>query len=90
MEPMTDFEIFKGKCISVLLFKKYLLNVVFCYWSIIALQWPLFLSLQAKIKKYYESFPGGSVVKNLPANSGDMGSVPGLGRSPGVGNGNLL
>ena len=36
-------------------------------------------------------FPGGSVVKNLPANAGDMrdlGSVPGLARSPGEGNGN--
>ena len=31
-------------------------------------------------------FPGGSVVKNLPANAGDardMGSIPRLGRSPG-------
>ena len=35
-------------------------------------------------------FPGGSVVKNLPANAGDAGSVPGLGRSPGRGNGNPL
>ena len=26
-------------------------------------------------------FPGGSVVKDLPANAGDMGSVPHLGRS---------
>ena len=33
-------------------------------------------------------FPGGSVVENPPANAGDAGSVPGLGRSPGVGNGN--
>ena len=24
------------------------------------------------------SFPGGSVVKNLPANAGDMGLIPGL------------
>ena len=33
------------------------------------------------------------VVKNLPANAGDSreaGSIPGLGRSPGVGNGNPL
>ena len=30
-----------------------------------------------------DSFPGGSVVKNLPANAGDMGSISGLGRSPG-------
>ena len=30
---------------------------------------------------YIEGFPGGAVVENLPANSGDMGSSPGLGRS---------
>ena len=38
-------------------------------------------------------FPGGSVVENLPANAGnvrDAGSIPGLGRSPSVGNGNQL
>ena len=34
--------------------------------------------------------PGGSVVKNSPANTGDVGSISGLGRSPGGGNGNLL
>ena len=33
-------------------------------------------------------FPGGSVVKNLSASARDKGSIPGLGRSPGVGNGN--
>ena len=31
-------------------------------------------------------FPGGSVVKNPPANTGDMGLISGLGRSPGEGN----
>ena len=25
-------------------------------------------------------FPGGPVIKNLPANAGDMGSIPGPGR----------
>ena len=35
-------------------------------------------------------FPGGSVVKSLPANAGDQGLIPGLGRSPGEGNGNTL
>ena len=35
-------------------------------------------------------FPGGPAVKNLPANAGGVGSVPGLGRSPGGGNGNPL
>ena len=34
--------------------------------------------------------PGGSVVKNLPANAGDAGSIPGSGRSPGGGNGKPL
>ena len=31
-------------------------------------------------------FPGGSVVKNLPASAGDVGLIPGLGRSPRGGN----
>ena len=35
-------------------------------------------------------FPDSSVVKNLPASAGDMGSIPELGRSPGEGNGNPL
>ena len=35
-------------------------------------------------------FPGGSVVKNPPANAGDTGLIPGLGRSPGEENGNPL
>ena len=35
-------------------------------------------------------FPGGTVVKNLPANSRDLGSIPGLGRSPRQWNGKPL
>ena len=38
-------------------------------------------------------FPGGSVVKNPPVNAGDtrdVGSILGLGRFPGGGNGNSL
>ena len=35
-------------------------------------------------------FPRGSVVKNPPAKTGDAGSIPGLGGSPGEGNGNPL
>ena len=37
-----------------------------------------------------QGFPGSSVVKSLPTNAGDMDLVPGSGRSPGEGNGNLL
>ena len=33
------------------------------------------------LKKSLQDFPGGPVVKNLPANAGDTGSIPGLGRS---------
>ena len=35
-------------------------------------------------------FPGGSEVKVSARNAGDLGSIPGLGRSPGEGNGNPL
>ena len=31
--------------------------------------------------KILQDFPGGAVVKNPPANAGDMGSIPGPGRS---------
>jgi len=35
-------------------------------------------------------FSGGSLVKNPTANAGNVGAIPGLGRSPGEGNGNPL
>ena len=34
-----------------------------------------------RVKRTQKGFPGGSVVKNLPANAGDTGSIPDLGRS---------
>ena len=37
-----------------------------------------------------EDFPGGSMVKNPPANARHTGSIPESGRSPGEGNGNPL
>ena len=49
------------------------------------LRWAFFYSPKA-----YEGFPGGSVVKNLPANAGYLSSIPGSGRSPEGGNGNPL
>ena len=33
------------------------------------------------IRYFLLGFPGGAVVENLPANTGDTGSSPGLGRS---------
>ena len=41
--------------------------------------------LEVVVNRYSKAenvgFPSGSVVKNLPANAGDMGSIPGPGRS---------
>ena len=37
-----------------------------------------------------EGFSGGSDIKESACNAGELGSVPGLGRSPGEGNGNPL
>ena len=37
-----------------------------------------------------EGFPGGASGEESACNAGDMGSIPGLGRSPGGGNGNSL
>ena len=36
------------------------------------------------------NFPGGSDGKESVCNAGDLGSIPGSGRSPGEGNGNSL
>ena len=36
------------------------------------------------------SFPGGSMLNNPPASAGDLGSIPGSGRSPREENGNPL
>ena len=40
-----------------------------------------FKTLIPNIKNKMRGFPGGAVVENLPANAGDTGSSPGLGRS---------
>ena len=37
---------------------------------------------------YYRGFPSGSASKESSCNGGDLGSIPGSGRSPGEGNGN--
>ena len=40
--------------------------------------------------RYLFCFPGSSVVKNRPANAGDIGLIPESGRSPADGNGNFI
>ena len=52
---------------------------------------PYFFYTKNKFTTHSEHcFPGSAGVKNLPANARDMGSIPGLGRSSGGGNGNPL
>ena len=56
--------------------------------------WPISsVSLRFHTLRMSSAFPGGSVAKNSPANvgaTGDSGSIPGSGRSPGGRYGNLL
>ena len=48
------------------------------------------VAISVKISSLYWGFPGGSDGKESGCNAGDLGSIPGLGRSPGEGNGNPL
>ena len=66
-------------------------------WSVLkGFQWKLLFILGKCIRMrltWFQGFPGGSVVKNLPANAGDTrdpGLIAGVGRALGVGNDNLL
>ena len=49
-----------------------------------------FMASLPETMRQYQGFPGGSDSKVSAYNEGDLGSTPGLGRSPGEGNGNLL
>ena len=51
--------------------------------------WPLYpvSKLKFSVLKGRQRFPGGSEVKNQPANAGVVGLIPGLERSPREGNG---
>ena len=50
----------------------------------------IYVAANSNISIFFIGFPGGTAVKNPAANVRDTGSIPGLGRSPGVGNGNPL
>ena len=53
---------------------------------------PVFLTSSMNLVSFslFMGFPGGSDSKASAYNAGDPGSIPGLGRSPGEGNGNPL
>ena len=46
--------------------------------------------LTDNMRIYYMGFPGGSEGKASAYNAGDLGLIPGSGRSPGEGNGNSI
>ena len=50
----------------------------------------ILLNIVISLVRYYVGFPGGSAGKESVGNVGDLGSIPGLGRSPGEGNGYVL
>ena len=54
----------------------YMVSIQDCMWSVIVLAYEI------------QGFPGGSEGKASACNAGDLGSIPGSGRSPGEGNGN--
>ena len=49
-----------------------------------------FCYILLETRKRCRDFPGGSDCKKSTCNAGDLGSIPGLGRSPGGGHGNPL
>ena len=50
----------------------------------------MYVYIYIHIYIFLKGFPGGAVGKNTPANPGDLGSIPGWGRSPGGGSDNPL
>ena len=62
------------------------------YWSIVDLQYCISFGCTTKWLSYTYiwGFAGGSDGKESICNAGDLGLIPGLGRSPGDGNGNPL
>ena len=65
---------------TLVLFKKYLSDG-YCILSPGILQYPNFSTIKSSLQKYLLDFPDGPVIKNPPANAGDGGLIPGLGRS---------
>ena len=52
--------------------------------------WDLGLGFSYIYEYIYMGFPGGSDSKESACNAGNLGLIPGLGRSPGGGHGNPL
>ena len=89
--PLKVSEVDKGKKIKLTTVKYYVFLFDFVqtltYWIITVFSQDKHLNINEpsyflRLLKYRrQGFPGGAVVENLPANAGDTGSSPGLGRS---------
>ena len=55
---------------------------LFIFAALLHFHWSKQETILAQNQDVRKGFPGSAVVKNLPANAGDMGSSPGLGRFP--------
>ena len=78
----------KFKCFHLLWLPKYAEKQIQQNKSGLLSVWLEFENLHASL--FCGGFPGVSGVKNLPTNAGDVGSSPGLRRSPGEGNSSPL
>ena len=70
--------------------KQYLTQKKTAVLSVLPMSIHLFLRNKYILILYFGVFPGGSDSKEPACNVGDLGSIPGSGRSPGEGNGNPL
>ena len=62
-----------------------------CVWAFSSCsEWGLLFMQCTDFSLWWLLFPGGSDGKASACNAGDLGSIPGSGRSPGEGNGNPL
>ena len=59
-------------------------------WTFVTNVMSLIFNMLFRFVIAFLGFPGGSEVKASDCNVGDLGSIPGSGRSPGEGNGNPL
>ena len=85
----------QGNLHIIFFFSWLLLVSSLCLWCPVemfksALVWISLYLFSLRFVMLPKGFPGGSVVKNLPTNAGDVGLIPESGRSPGEENGNPL
>ena len=75
-------------CVCVCVCMDYCIYGILYMWNITP--WNGVIPYKYHMVSLIWDFPGGSAIKNLPANAGDSGLIPGSGRSPAVGNDNPL